>query len=912
MIRTEEEHLAHYGILRRSGRYPWGSGGTQNVRNKSFLDVIGEQKKSGMSDSQIAKSWGFSRNDLTAARSIALAQQKRTKILQAQRMKERGWSNVAIGQRMGLPESTVRSYLRPGELDKTNAVETTANMLKSHVDKKGMVDIGKGVEHHIGVENRLGITKNRLDTAVAMLKEQGYGVHTVYVPQANLPGQYTRMKVLAKPGITQRDANVNRAKIKQITDYSEDNGRSFLGLKPPISISSKRIAIKYVPDGGKEADGVIYVRRGVKDIQIGNKNYAQVRIAVDGTHYIKGMAIYKDDMPPGVDLIFNTNKGHDVPLKSKNPKDDTILKPLNLKDPENPFGALYRQVHDEKGNVTSAMNLVNEEGTWDTWAPTLSSQMLSKQSSALAKQQLDVTYSRTRREYDEIKSLTNPVVRRELLIQFGDSADSTAVDLKAAALHRQVNKVILPIQSMKPTEVYAPGMRNGEIVALVRHPHGGTFEIPQLKVNNRNPEARKILGNAVDAIGIHHTVAQRLSGADFDGDTVLLIPNNRKQVKSTPALEGLKDFDTMIYRIPDGSPIPRIKSITKQSEMGKISNLITDMTLQGAKSDELARAIRHSMVVIDAEKHHLDYKLSERDNGIRALKEKYQGRSNAGARTLISRAGAEPPIPEMRRRSPRRGGPIDPATGKIVLEPTGRTRPEVKLHTDPKTGKKSWVRTGRDVPIMGKYKRLSITDDAYSLVDPPGFRMERLYADHSNRLKAVANKARKEALQIKAPSADKVAKKHYASEVASLNAKLRLAERNAPLERQAQLITSTYVAQAKRRNPYMDKDDVNKIKQQALRVARNRTGASKYQIDITPAEWHAIQAGAVAPTNLQKIISNADPDKLKALALPKKALTVSTSDLRRAKAMLNRGYTQAEVADALGVGLTTLKVSLNE
>lgn len=906
MIRTKEEHLAHYGILRRSGRYPWGSGGTENVRNKSFLDTIAEQRKSGMSDAEIAKSWGFSRNDLTAARTIALAQQKRTKILQAQRMKDRGWSNVAIGRRMGLPESTVRSYLREGELSKTNAIETTANMLKSHVDSKGMVDIGKGVEHHVGV------TRNRLDTAVAVLKEQGYTVHTVYIPQANLPGQYTNMKVLAKPGITQRDVNVNRSEIKQITDTSTDNGRSFLGLKPPISVNSDRIAVNYNSDGGRDADGVIYVRRGVKDLQIGSKNYGQVRIAVDGTHYLKGMAVYKDDMPPGVDLVFNTNKGRDVPLKNKDPKGDSIFKPLNLKDPENPFGSLYTQVRDDKGNVISAMNLVNEEGSWDRWSKTLSSQMLSKQSPTLAKQQLDLTFDRRRREYDEIKSLTNPVVRRELLIQFGDSTDSAAVHLKAASMPRQANKVILPLKSIKDTEVYAPSMRNGERVALIRHPHGGTFEIPQLTVNNRNPEGRKILGNAQDAIGIHHTVAQRLSGADFDGDTVLVIPNNRKQIKSTPALEGLKDFDPMIYRIPDGSPIPRISAVTKQSEMGKISNLITDMTLQGAKSDEVARAIRHSMVVIDAEKHNLDYKLSERDNGIRSLKEKYQGKSNAGARTLISRAGAKPPVPEMRRRSSRRGGPIDPATGKIVLEPTGRTRPEVKLRRDPVTGKKVWTPTGRSVPITYRPKRLAVTDDAFSLVDSPGFQMERIYATHSNRLKGMANSARKEALQIKAPPADKVARKHYASEVASLNAKLRLAEYNAPLERQAQLIANAYVSQAKRNNPHMEREDVKKVKQQALREARNRTGAAKHKVDISPTEWYAIQAGAIAPTKLQKIIANSDLDKVKALALPKKALKISSSDLRRAQSMLRSGYTQAEVADALGVGLTTLKVRLSE
>lgn len=897
MIRTEEEHLAHYGILRRSGRYPWGSGSTQNVRNKSFLDTIAGQRKSGMTDAQIAKSWGMSRNDLTALRSIALAQQKQAKIIQAQRMKDRGWGSSAIGRRMGIPESTVRSLLADGELDKVTANQTTADMIKSHVDRKNMVDIGKGVEHHVGV------TRGRLDTAVSMLKEQGYTVHTIHVEQANLPGQFTPMKVLAKPGITARDVKVNRSQIKQITDYSEDNGRSFLGLPPPISINSKRIAVNYGPDGGKDADGVIYVRRGVPDLQIGTKSYGQVRIAVDGTHYLKGMAVYKDDMPPGVDLVFNTNK-----RDTGNKKD--VMKEMNLKDPENPFGSIYTPVRDSKGKVVSAMNMVNEEGDWDRWSKTLSSQMLSKQNPELARQQLDLTYDRRRRELDEIKSLTNPSVRKELLMRFGDSTDSAAVHLKAANMPRQANRVILPITSMKPGEVYAPGLRNGERVALVRHPHGGTFEIPQLTVNNKNPEARKILGNAQDAIGIHPKVAQRLSGADFDGDTVLVIPNKNKQISSTPALEGLKDFDPMIYAVPPGSPVPRVSVSRKNYEMGNVSNLITDMTLKGAKSDEIARAIRHSMVVIDSEKHHLDYKLSEKDNGIRSLKEKYQGKSNAGAATLISRAGAKRPIPEMRRRSARRGGPIDPETGRIVLEPTGRTKPGFKVDRDPVTGKKRFVKTDRPKEITYSPKRLSVTDDAFSLVDPPGFRMERIYATHSNKLKAMANDARKEALTIKPPSANPVAKKHYAAEVKSLNAKLRLAEYNAPLERQAQLITNTYVSQAKRNNPDMEPEDIKKIKRQALNNARNVTGAGKEKIQLTQSEWNAIQAGAVSPTKLDRIIANSDLDSVKAFALPKKARVVSTSDLRRAKAMLARGFTQAEVADQLGVGLTTLKVSL--
>jgi hypothetical protein len=284
--------------------------------------------------------------------------------------------------------------------------------------------------------------------------------------------------------------------------------------------------------------------------------------------------------------------------------------------------------------------------------------------------------------------------------------------------------------------------------------------------------------------------------------------------------------------------------------------------------------------------------------------------SNAGAATLISRAGARKPIPEMRPRSARRGGPIDSTTGKRVLEPTGRTRPEGKRILDPSTGRKVWTPTGRTVDIKYRPKQLAVTDDAFSLVNPPGFRMEKLYANHSNKLKALANQSRKEALAIKPPIQSPEAKKFYAAEVKSLTAQLRNAERNAPLERQAQLITSTYVSQAKRNNPQMDAEDIKKIKQQALREARVRTGANKTKVKITESEWNAIQAGAIPKTKLEKIIANSDEHTLKALALPKKALKVSTSDLRRAKAMLNSGYTQADVAEALGVGLTTLKVSL--
>jgi len=899
VIRTEEEHLAHYGILRRSGRYPWGSGGTENTRNKRFLETVEGLRKEGMTDSEIAKGFGITTTQLRAARSIALAQQKQEKILTAQRLKDRGWSNVAIGQRMGLNESSVRALLAPGEKDKADALHTTANMLRSQVEKKKYIDIGGGVE------NQLGVTQTRLNTAVAVLKEEGYTVHSIKVQQVGT-GKYTTVKVLAPPGTTLSEVQRNRADIQQITDYSEDGGRSFLGLQPPISISSHRIGINYAEDGGSKADGVIYVRPGVKDLSLGGKQYGQVRIAVDGTHYLKGMAVIKEDLPDGVDLVFNTNKSN-----TGNKKD--AMKELSS-DPDNPFGSMVRQIHGPTGKVTSAMNLVNEEGSWDTWSRNLPSQMLSKQNPSLAKRQLDLTHERRQREFDEINSLTNPTVRRELLLRFADQTDSAAAHLKAANLPRQATKVILPVPSMKEHEIYAPSMRDGEKVVLVRFPHGGTFEIPELTVNNRNREARKLLGTAAqDAVGINHKVAQRLSGADFDGDTVLVIPNNKGLVKNTPPLKDLEGFDPMVYKIPADSPIPRISAVTKQHEMGNVSNLITDMTIHGADHTELARAVRHSMVVIDAEKHGLDYKQSEKDNGILALKEKYQGGKKAGASTLISRAGGEIRVAERKPRSAKRGGPIDTKTGEKVFEPTGRTRPERKLVTDPITGKKTYIDTGRTIPVQIKTTRLAEAKNAFDVI-PAGrtpTTMEAIYATHSNRLKAMANTARKEAVNTKPTPYSPSAKKVYTNEVASLNAKLNLALKNAPLERQAQLLANSVVAQKRQANPHMEPEDVKKIKQQALTEARIRTGAKKTQIVLTQSEWDAIQAGAISTHKLTKILANSDLDSVKGLAMPKHAPKMTSTMKQRAQSMLDSGYTQAEVADQLGIGLTTLKLGLN-
>lgn len=898
MIISEEQYLAHYGTPRKSGRYPYGSGGDENIaRNRTFLTMVEDMRKKGMSPTEIASGLGMTTTELRAKQTIAVNERKRENIARAEQLRDKGMGYSAIGREMGINESSVRSLLAPGAAEKADTLLTISDMLKRQVDEKTYIDIGEGIETHLGIKN------TKLKSAVAILKEEGYEVHNVQVDQVAGGGNNkTSILVLAPPGTTYRDIVANQDKIRLPTEHSEDGGRTMLEVHPPLQISSKRVAIKYGDEGGEDADGVIYVRPGVKDVSIGQNQYAQVRIAVEGTHYLKGMAVYKDDLPKGVDLMFNTNK-----MNTGN-KLDAMKKVSD--DVENPFGSITRQLGetgpDGKYRVTSAMNIVGMkegsgvEGGWDTWSKNLPSQFLSKQSPRLAQQQLDETYRRRKAELDDIKSLTNPVVRKKLLEEYADGADSSAVHLKAAALPRQSTKVLLPVNSLKDGEVYAPSFRPGERVALVRFPHGGTFEIPELTVNNGNREGQKLLGkDPQDAIGINAKVAKRLSGADFDGDTVLVIPNNGNQVRSSKALKELQSFDPMKYKLPDDAP--RMKSRTKQTEMGKVSNLITDMTVRGAPTDEIARAVKHSMVVIDAEKHHLDYKRSAKENGIQALKIKYQGDVEGGSKglgsaTIISRAKSPTTVPLRKDRKPQDGGPIDYDTGRKMYGP-----PETYVDRNGVTRTKTT-----------RIKKLEATEDAYTLVGDKSNRIENIYAGHSNRMKGLANEARKEVVRFKPPLVSKSAKVAYAEEVKSLNAKLDLARRNKPLERQAQVLANATLTQKRQANPDMDDSDLKKEKTRALATARARTGAQRNQIVPTDKEWAAIQAGAVSHNQLSQILNAADMKAVRQLATPPRQKMMTSSKSTQAKSMLARGYTQAEVADALGVSLSTLKNELSE
>lgn len=882
------DELKHYGIKRRSGRYPWGSGNSPYQRMKSFQSTVKELKGKGLSESEVAKSMGITTTQLRARISIAADEIRKADIARTIKLKDKGYSNVKIGEMLGYPESTIRNYLKDDVLERTKSTQKNAEVLKKQCLERGPLDVGSGVERH------MGISRDKLNVAVESLREQGFNIYNLKTEQLGT-GKYTNIKVLAPPDSDYATVSKNRDKINIPNVYSEDGGNTIRVFEMPKSIKSNRVKICYAEDGGIEKDGLIELRRGVDDISLGKARYAQVRIAVDGTHYLKGMAVYADDLPPGVDIRFNTNKKRGTPMIDSD-KDKCVLKPMKTLadgsvDPENPFGASIKMDHellmaqrhykDKKGNEQlSALNIVNEEGDWSRWSRNLPSQFLSKQYPFLAKRQLGLAYKSKEEEFNEIQSLNNPIIKQKLLNSFADECDSAAVHLKAAAMPRQQTHVILPFKEIKDGEIYAPNYKTGEKVILVRFPHGGTFEIPELTVNNNLKKPASIIGKAPDAVGINAKTAERLSGADFDGDTALVIPVNKQKLKVTKPLEGLKDFDPK-REYPGYEGMPRMTKRGKGQHMGDITNLITDMTIKGAGPDKICRAVRHSMVVIDAEKHNLNWRKSYIDNGIAELKKEFQGGANRGASTLISKSSAELRVPSYKEK-------IN-TDGSISYIETGKTRK---------------YKDGSEKPILMKTTVMAREKNAYNLSS--GTTIENIYADHANKLKTMANEARKASISIKPYPISKSAKETFSKEVASLNEKLARAEKNAPLERKAQMVAGKKVALRIQEDPNMEDDKKKKIRGQELTRARYLVGAKKDMIDITDSEWQAIQSHAVSANTLKKIMNNTDLDKLKERATPRDKPIISPSKLAIAKTRINAGYEKEEVAALLGVSVTTL------
>lgn len=947
---NDDLELMHYGTPRHSGRYPWGSGENPYQHASYFMKTVKQLKAEGKTEKEILDILNMSTTEYRARISNSQAELKAARNRQVLKLHDKGYSNVKIAEILETTEGTIRNILKDPLKNREDKNQNTANKLAEVADLKGMIDVTSGIEKVLGVPD------TRVKNALAILKDKGYTVTNVYIPQVTDPKKYTTIKVLAKPGISEYEVRKNRLDIQSFLEYhSDDDGTTFYGIQFPKSIDSKRVYIRYGdeigPDEfqGKDRDGLVQLRPGVEDISLGNSLYSQVRIAVDGSHYMKGMAVYSNDIPEGYDVVYNTNKplGTDKykvfkELKKVNKVNEETGEITEVINPDNPFGAIIsangqRWYDDPNGtdvNPTtgqkqslSVINKVRDEGEWGKWSKSLPSQFLAKQNTTLIKKQLDLAFADKQEEFDEINSLTNDAVKKKLMKSFGDDCDSSAVKLKAAALPRQAIQVILPDPNVPEKEIYAPNYRDGEYVALVRYPHGGTFEIPILKVNNGIKTAKEMLGagtdNALDAVVINAKTAEQLSGADFDGDTVVVIPTHGSsgvKITSTKPLENLKNFDPKEqYPYYEGMKV--ISDREMQKQMGIVSNLITDMTLKGASEEELARAVRHSMVVIDSKKHKLNYKQSYIDNRIEQLHIDYQGKPTGGASTIISRAKGTKWINERKEgqyiTDPVTGKTklqyVDPETGKKLYRETGKhnvfyEKDETgKYLVDPETGEKI---VESDKARVQKITNMAYYEDAMELVSKEQKPQEILYANYANSLKNLGNQAR--LVEINTPSVkrDPAAAKEYAPAVESLNAKLETAILNSPKERQAQIIANKVIETNKKLDPSLstDKDALKKAKSQALASARVKVGASgkESRIHLSDYEWEAIQKGAITNNMLEQILDHMEDSEIKSLAMPRQTTELSDAKQAKIRAMNSSGYSTAEIANLMGVSTSTV------
>nr|DAR94926.1 MAG TPA: RNA dependent RNA polymerase [Caudoviricetes sp.] len=939
--------LKHYGVKRKSGRYPWDPS-LHLPKNHKFIEDRDELKKRGLSDNEIAKQMGLSTTVYRSKVTIAKEELKQYNMQRIAKLQSEGMIIDDIAKTIGATGQTVRNYLdeikNPNKSARAQRVQTeaVADTLKDAVKRSKYIDVGKGVEI------QMGISKEKLKSGLNTLVESGeYEVHNLRIAQVTDKNNSTPVKVLTKKGVERSEIYKNMDKVRPVEEFAiNGDARMFQQMERPKSIGWDRVSIRYaIPEGqkghgtnddGATMDGAMFLRPGVKDLNLGKASYAQVRIAVGDTHYLKGMALYGTEemfknVPKGTDIIFNTNKTAD-----KAPQD--VLKPLK-KNPDggapidgpNPFGATVKRqntlldskgnpvykpgVKDRFGNKVSeigSVNIVNEEGDWANWSKTLSAQFLSKQPTTVVHERLKATMKQVQDEYESIQKITNPVIKKQLLESFASDLESKQVHMKAAAPKGFQGHVILPVPDMKENEVYAPNYKNGEKVVLIRYPHGGRFEIPELTVNNNSVARKMISKDSPDAIGIHPKVASKMSGADFDGDTAYVIPNNKGKFKTRDSLKELKNFDPNMYADKPGTFKP-IEKRYQQTLMGVVSNLITDMTLQGAPSSEIARAVKHSMVVIDAEKHKLNYKRSAEENGIDALMKRYM--------THVDRVK----YGELERYNPktrRVDKVIDPDKLKKDLTPgkeytsasTIISRHKQSVITDgyqvevpdPKSksgGTKMVWRNKKETYLVNMVK------DANVFLGPNATKTEHHYADYINELKSFKNKVDSEMSGIKMPARDPKAAKIYAEEVLSMKDKVNRVKINRIKERQAQRMAEVASkAELARRSEdeTLKKDEISRIKQQALNKARSMVGAERTPVTITDDEWDAVQSNAVSGTLLKELVSFMDDSQLKSLATPRSTKQMTDARKSKAKALLANGYTISQVAEALGVSASTI------
>ena len=121
---SADDSLKHYGVKRRSGRYPWGSGDDPYQHDsRDFLARIEELKKDGWTETpyNIQKEFGLTTSQYRTEKGIAKDERRMIEVAAAKSLKEDGLGATEIARKMSdrfgktYNEYTVRSKASDGD-----------------------------------------------------------------------------------------------------------------------------------------------------------------------------------------------------------------------------------------------------------------------------------------------------------------------------------------------------------------------------------------------------------------------------------------------------------------------------------------------------------------------------------------------------------------------------------------------------------------------------------------------------------------------------------------------------------------------------------------------------------------------------------------------------------------------------
>ena len=256
-------------VLRESRDAILGEVEKNHFQSQGFVLIsIPDIREEGRTETQIANELGLTTTQLRNAITYARKEEREYNREQVAGMKEAGLSNVEIGQRLGISEGTVRNYISDNKSSKATSEQQLDNIEKALSDslkQTGHLDVG------VGVERQLGVSRTKFNAVVNQMVENGdLYIHNIQIQRLNDPTKYTIVKVLS----TEPDylkVLKDSTNIGNLEYFSDDKAlESAKRFETPQMVDLNRIKIRYQEDGGADLDGLIEIRKGTEDLDLGN------------------------------------------------------------------------------------------------------------------------------------------------------------------------------------------------------------------------------------------------------------------------------------------------------------------------------------------------------------------------------------------------------------------------------------------------------------------------------------------------------------------------------------------------------------------------------------------------------------------------------------------------------------------